>query len=391
MTGGIGGTFSVLLPTPDESALLAACLHTGSSAGDGWRRWRARRGSTDAGVCADLAGTRTLLPLLARSVTRNDLDLGGDVLSYVRAAALREELRAARYRQIAAGVLAALARDGVEALVVRGAALAATVYDAWELRHCHDVDLLVPARQLTRAVRALARAECVPIGRFRGPRIGAVLRHGSGLEIALHVRPFGVGYYDATVEEFCRDACRIAIDEASARAPAPEATLVHVLGHASYSPSRRNLRWVADAWHLVARHDLDWDDVVGRIDAYRLALPIATLAAYLADLGARIPPPALAALQARAAAAHRAAYEVALGGAHAGPRGDLASLWRSAASWRGRARVARWVVAPSSTYLRSAFPVQTAWLLPVCYLYRPVRFVAGTFRRRAMSPPPHGT
>lgn len=388
MSGVIDDTLAVLLPTRDETALLAACLRTGAAARDGWTRWQAGRGP--AAACADLAEARTLLPLLARSVTRNDLPLEPDVLSYVRAAALREELRAVRYRQIAAEALSALDRAGVGALVVRGAALAATVYEAWELRHCHDLDLLVPARRLPDAVNALAGVACAPVDQWRGARADAVLRHASGLEIALHTRPFGVGYYDVPLERFGDDPQPAEIDGVPARTPAPEATLVHVLGHATYSPSRRNLRWVADSWHLVARHDLDWDDVVARIETYRLALPVAVLAAYLADLGVAVPPEAVARLRARAAVAPLAAREVALGGAHAGPRGDLRSLWRSTASWRGRATVARWVVAPSPAYLRSAFAPPAAWLLPVCYLYRPARYVAGTLRRRAARSRPDG-
>jgi hypothetical protein len=377
----------VLLPTADETALLTACLHAGGRARDAWAGWRAGRGPDEASLRDALGATRTLLPLLARSAVRNDLDVGRDVASYMRAAVLREELRAVRYRQIAAEVLAALAGAGVVALVVRGAALAATVYDAWALRHCHDLDLLVRPEALPAAVRALAGVGCRLLGPPRPPRAGAVLRHASGLEVAVHTRAFGVTYYDVAVEDFARGSGAITIDGAAAWAPAREATLVHVLGHATYSPSRRNLRWVTDAWHLMARHaELDWADVVARLDASRVTLPVSVLLAYLAELGAAVPADVVAHLRARAAVAPRAAEDVALGGAHAGPRGDLRSLWRSTASWRGRVRVARWVLAPSPAYLQSAFALPAAWLFPLCYLYRPARFVAGSLVRRAAPP-----
>ncbi len=157
---------------------------------------------------------------------------------------------------------------------------------------------------------------------------------------------------------------------------------MHVLGHATCSPSRRNLRWVADAWHLLAAAPgLDWSDVTARVDAHRLALPVSVLLHYLADFGAPVSSDVLAAFDERAARADHVAQDVAIGGAHTAPR-DLAALWRATGSWRGRARVARWIVAPSRGYLRSAFPRPSGWLLPLCYLYRPARFVVGSVTRR---------
>jgi hypothetical protein len=380
----LGDTLSVLLPTGDETALLGACLHSGERARHAWARWRAGRDGPDERLCNDLAATRTLLPLLGRSVSRNGLDAGAGVLAYLRATTLREELRTARYRQIAAAAVAALARDGVPAVVVRGAALAATVYDAWCLRHCHDLDLLVPPDDVARAVGALAGADCTPAGSSLDARHGgAVAEHTSGLHIALHTRPFAVPYYDAPLDPFAGHVRQVTIDGVSARTTVPEATLVHVLGHASYSTSRRNLRWVADAWHLLARHpELDWAQVAARVETHRLTLPVSVLLGYLADLGLPVPPDALAHLRDRGADAGRAAEDVALGGALAATEGDVRRLWRSTPSWRGRMRVARWAVAPSAAYLRSAYAVRRPWHYPLCYVYRPARFAAGRLARR---------
>src|SRR5581483_4511994 len=73
--------------------------------------------------------------------------------------------RSVRVRHLAAQALAALAAAGTTAYAARGVALAATVYESWSLRHCHDVDILVPAAEQERAVRALAGA-----GFHGGPR-----------------------------------------------------------------------------------------------------------------------------------------------------------------------------------------------------------------------------
>ncbi|HUF70194.1 MAG TPA: nucleotidyltransferase family protein [Longimicrobiales bacterium] len=331
-------------------------------------------------LCSDLARTRTLLPLLSRSVVRNGLDMSPGVLSYLRAATLREELRAERLRPIGATALSALERAGVNAFVVRGVTLAATVYERWPLRHCHDLDLLVAPAELTTAVRALAAADCVPVGPALGPRAGARLQHTSGMGLAVHTRPFGVGFYDAPVEHFARPDRCIRVAGASARTVSSEATLVHVLGHATYSASRRNLRWVTDAWHLLAAGTpLDWDDIVVRLDAYRLTLPVAVLLRYISEFGMEVPADVLVRVTRRAQAATSVAEDVALGGALAARSGDLRTLWRSTRSWRSRARFARWLVAPSPAYMRSTFRVESAWLYPLLYACRPVRFVTTRF------------
>lgn len=382
----IGDTLAVLLPSPGETALLTACLQAGARARDGWDRWCGAHEGSEEGVCDYLAATRTLLPLLAGSVARNGIPMGHQVIAYLRATALREDLRATRYRQITSEALAALDRGGAAALVVRGAVLAATVYPQWSLRHCHDLDLLVGTDRLADAVHALERAGWLPLSPAH-PRAGARLQHSSGLEAALHTRPFALSYYDAPFERFTRGSRVFAIDGVPARAPSPEALLVHVLGHATYSSSRRNLRWVADAWHLTAGHpDLDWEEIVGRLGAYRLTLPVWVLLRYLAGLGAAVPPSVLACLERRAATAGWTAEDVALGGGYRGIGSDLGWLWRSPPSWRGRLRVARWVLAPSPGYLRSAFALPSAWLVPLCYLYRPAHYVAARLVRSAAPP-----
>jgi hypothetical protein len=164
---------------------------------------------------------------------------------------------------------------------------------------------------------------------------------------------------------------------------------VHVLGHATYSSSRRNLRRVADAWNVaVGQPDLDWEDVIARIAAHRLDLPIFGLLNYLAEFGLPIPADALACVRAPAGQADRIAEDVALGGITAATQGHVIGLWRAAQSWRGRLRLARWVMAPTPAYLRNTFEVPTDWLIPLCYLYRPARFVAVRLARPAPSADP---
>jgi hypothetical protein len=373
----LGDTLAVLLPSVDETAFLAASLHSGARARAGWDRWRSARGASEAALREDLVPRRALLPLLSRSTARNGLDIGGGLLAAVRATALREERRANRFRQLTAEVLTLLQRAGTEPSLVRGAALAATVYPAWELRHCHDLDLLVDPAALDRATRALIDAGSVALPTPPRAPGSVLLCHPSALQVALHTRPFAVPYYAVSVEQFTGDQRPLAIDGVPAVGLSPEANVVHVLGHASTSSSRDNLRWVADVWHLLAAHPgLDWEMVVELLETCRLTLPVFVMLEYVAQFGMPVPAQVLARLEAHAARVSRAAQEVALGGAHATARGRLRNLWASTPSWRARARIARWLVAPSAGYMRSAYPVPSVWLLPLRYVHRPAHSIA---------------
>lgn len=363
--------------------MLEACLHTGSRARDGWSRWCLHRAPSGRSARVELSRTRTLLPLLARSMTRNRLEARKEVLSYVRAAVLREELRADRLRGIVTDVVSALEGRGVRPVVVRGVALAATVYETWTHRHCHDIDLLLAPERLGSGAIALTRFGCVPI-RSRGASVDTVLmQHPSGLQIALHARLFAVDYYNLPVDRFADSGERISISGVPISILSPGATLVHVLGHATYSSSRSNLRWVADAWHLLAAHpELDWGEVVDRLQSHRLTLPVAVLLRYLHAFGMRIPSDMVAVVERRAAARMPVAEDVSIGAALAARGGDLRSLWRSSGNWRGRARIARWMIAPTSGYLRSTFAPRSSWHYPFVYSYRLFRFVSGRLARR---------
>jgi len=369
-------TLTLLLPSEAETALLGACLGAGAPTREAWERWRAAQ-RPDLRLPEQLAPARALLPLLTASAAANGLRMDPATRSYLRAGMLREELRARRYRAITAEALAALDRMGQTVLVTRGAALAATVYREPAHRHCHDLDLLVASADVAGVAGALGQIgwKTSPAGRRGG---GTRLRHQSGLEAALHTAVFEVPYYEAPLSDFASGGGTVEIDGVRARIPSAESTLIHLLGHAASSSSRRSLCWVTDAWHLLAaRADLRWNEVGARLVAYRLALPASVMLDYLARLGASVPAASLASIGRQAREAGRTEQDAAVAGAYRGTGGNLGRLWGAQRSWRGRLGLARWAVAPSAGYLRSEFAPRPGWLLPLCYVYRPARYVAG--------------
>ena len=373
----------VLLPGVAETALLRACLHEGEAARAGLDLFMQSYPGPHQDVRRAVAPWRALLPLLERSGSRNGLAMGADFQAFVRAARVREERRSDRYFAIAGDAIRMLEAAGVRATVVRGAALSVRVYEHRALRHCHDLDLLIEPRTLHRASASLTGQP------FNGSIVAAtrddvIVEHESGLHVSLHTRPFAPAAYEDAERSFLRGRDVVSIDGAEAGTPSNEATLVHVLGHASCAQSRRNLRWVADAWHLIMRTSIDWDDVLARIDAHRLELPLSVLLEFIAAFGAPVPPEVFVRLRDRTVRSSWLAQDVALGGAVTSLRGAVAGIWGAAHSWRDRAQVVRWAAIPTPSYLRTSCSVSSKWLTPVLYLYRPVRFIARRISHRSL-------
>jgi Uncharacterised nucleotidyltransferase len=379
---GLGGVLSLLLPTPEQTLFLRACLQPGDAARSAWDAWRERPGARRP-LASDLHEFGVLLPLLSRSLRAGGVELPRDLAASLGAACLAEELRERSYRQVCREALFALTATRVPFLVLKGAALAHTVYPQPPLRHCHDLDLLAAPDDLRLAATALREAGFSPAGDGRRPGDSIRLVHATGMPVELHGQLFRLPHYgqpaDLSSTVVPREVAGVPV-----RVLAPAEALVHVCGQASCSASRDSLRWVSDAWYLLAASpELCWDSVVATVRRWRLALPVSAMLGYLAgELGAAIPASVLAEVEGAAARASGRDREAALSGVRAGNRGTLGGLLRSTRRYGPRITLFKWMLCPSPSYLRSSYGGTASWLLPLYYLHRPLRAAFGSRRRR---------
>jgi hypothetical protein len=150
----------------------------------------------------------------------------------------------------------ALARDGVEALVVKGPALAFGAYRSPELRSYVDLDLLVAPTDLGRSVRALEsrgfrlldanwpliRRRGLRELRLSGPLGGAVDLHWS--------LSSPTGATAPPVRQLLATSRVLTAGDARLRTLSWEDTVVHVATHAADSGGHR-LVWLTDLWGLL--------------------------------------------------------------------------------------------------------------------------------------------
>jgi hypothetical protein len=157
-------------------------------------------------------------------------------------------------------VLHALAEMDVRVVLLKGAALHCGVYERPDLRPMSDVDLLVHARDLTRARTALGKCGCRPGFSLVREDFFPTYYYEQEYETAgnrpvridLHVRPFRPLRYARLMPEdaLWEDALSVEIGSAPALIPRAEMLLLHLAGHAAFHGCRR-LLWLYDMVRLV--------------------------------------------------------------------------------------------------------------------------------------------
>ena len=335
----------------------------------------------------DRWSVKRLLPALYVALRRSEAAVDPALLSYLRLAYVREQMRATTYRRICGDLVAVLEAAGVRALLLRGGALAATVYDDPAVRHCHDVAFLVQAEDLSRAAEALRRSGLTPFA-YEPSSVSpyAALRHETSLPVELHGRLFSVPMYELSWSDVSPRARDVAFGQVAARVLSPADSLLHVCGHAFYSPSRESLRWVGDAWHIIRRDgEVEWELLCANAERGRLTLPVLVTLRYLADsLGANVPHAVLARLEAAVARAPAVQRDVALRAARSGSCESVTALLRRVrGGWHVRALTVLWLLFPSRAYVRDVAARRSAAAALLHYLERPVNYLLARVARRA--------
>ena len=283
-----------------------------------------------------------------------------------------------------------LAATGVAAIVLKGAALAETVYGNPALRPMIDVDLLVHRRDLDAARRVfeglgyvLERAETHP---------GALAEHESELALRkpgpvaaavdLHWSLFDSPYYQHRIamDWFWETAGTASIAGAPTLVLGPEALLIHLCGHLALHHGGKGLLWWHDVVEVLVwyRGRIDWPELLSRVEWYDLLLPVRTVLTGAAEeWGAPVPDAVLRALCAQVPSPRERRVFADLGAAQrsAGQRfwSDLVAI----PDWRQRLRFARTNLVPSAAYMRQRYRIAHPLLLPFYYPYRWLRGLRG--------------
>lgn len=380
--GALRDALGAVLPDPPDTNLLRACLWSGEAGRTAWQAFARDAGDLRELFRADYGSRKRLGPLLAAALRDNGAAADPALLTVLRTAHLREELRAEIYSEILADVLGTLHSIDVPTLTLTGAAFGGSLYPVAALRHSHDIDLLVRENDVSRAADALASRGF----KRTGP---AQLEHRRALPVNLHTRLLPTPDRQCSFDEAWSRCQTTSIGGHAVRMLAPGDSLFQVLGLCALNPSYRNLQWACDAWLLVGRMtEQDWENLLGQVTQSRLALWCWVRLEYLTvGLGAGVPDPVRDAMAERAAEVTVLERDHALYAARAASGDGGFGQVRRGSTVPARVRLLTWLLFPSPSYLRAAHGGPRHRGLPALYLGRVLRYLTAKLRRTT-SPAP---
>lgn len=359
-----------------EAALLGRAL-------SGDRSWAdtAEWDVTALAAAADDHGVAALVWQVTAGGDGRAAQLHDALAPRVRAAATRD-LFIQRDMQI---VLAALSAAGARTLVIKGSALAYTVYESPWLRPRTDTDLLVAHGDVPVAMRVLegvgyARSDALTSGTLVSHQVTFERVDGHGVHhvVDLHwkiVNPQMLA--DALPFDdlwtAAQPAPALGVD---ARVPSAVASIalgsIHRLAH---HQGHDRLVWLFDLRLLTAAfRDTDWDDLCRLAGERGIAgLCLDALRQSRDRLGCRMPSSCERTLE--DAAPHEASRVYLQGTVH--KRDVLINDLATLSDWRSRLRLLREHVFPPAAFIRQRYGHANRWPLPALYVHR---LVTGALR-----------
>lgn len=346
-------------------------------------------------------------------------------------------------------LLAALSVSRVPAIVTKGWALTATVFDHdTSLRPSGDVDVLVNRRHIGSARKRLAELGYRQMSTEPWPgfneryKYAAVFRRpdagSTSLEVELHWGLLDVPFFDRIpIAGWFDRASPMALAGATALAPAPEDHFVYLCGHlglhhhydealfryhdmaalvthswgttwgtthssgtvedGQQHGSAGTIREATDSPADVenqnaqgaavpVRRSFDWDAVLERSAQWRLVVPVGETLARLADLWPEVVPREI--LERAAAAEPTEAERRVHAWTAERPRTPTSDFALALTTMPGVGRRIRFVMeqaVPSPGYMRDRYPLRWPALWPLAYVVRAWRGLKWAARKRARS------
>ena len=264
-------------PAPSREAELLICCATSVATPE---RTALLRAIVDAGVdwrlAVHMASVQAVMPLVHRYLTSELADaLPADAAGDLRRAYYGNSVRNLHLARELGRLTALLARGGVEALALKGPALAVTAYGALALRQFTDLDLLVRKGDVGRAAAILLDEGYAPRAGYGladldrpGAYEIAMARASALTEVDLHWRlvpPYFPLALDG--EELWRRAMQIEIEGAAVRTLAPGDHLLYLCAHGA-KHGWQALGGICDLAELIRASartsSIDWDDLGAR-------------------------------------------------------------------------------------------------------------------------------
>lgn len=280
-----------------------------------------------------------------------------------------------------AALLDSFHRAGIAVVILKGGALAQTLYDEIALRPMGDLDLLIPRQAIREVESALIEqgySASSDITHDYSDEFSAersFLRMGKRpSQIDLHWHAFTTAYYfeRIPIQWFWRRTAEVCVNNRRALTFSPSAQLLYLSSHYMLHQYRR-LIWSYDLALLIARYEreIDWDEVVEAATSFGLSQVVCDALSEVRELWGVTAPEAEGRLRAVQTAWKDRLMFAALALPSGGEIGLVSGL--SMQGFRKKLAFGLRHVFPSAGYMRARFQIRSRALLPLCYLWRAVR------------------
>lgn len=257
----------------------------------------------DAGRLVELAKQTRTAPLLARLLKHAGPDLTAcqlEIAEKTADAPRRHALHALGQARAAVRATRLLRDNGIEALALKGVALAFRHYPEPQLRPMRDIDLLLRPDQVQAAQRLLLRAPGYRqpewAGRYGieyGHQLPEIEDRENHTLIELHHRINARGWKQEPqfVEALWNDTEALDLLGERVAVPSVRANLLHLVEHATLHHGFSNGPLVlADLHYLCHQRDLEWERIWREAQQLGLARGFALVLALAHEFGACWPP-----------------------------------------------------------------------------------------------------
>ena len=295
-----------------EDRLLLCCAKTEMDEGTAKATWELLSSELDWAYLL-AAATRHAIPQLLYHHLKAigaERTVPPAVLSRLERMYYANALRHLRFTQALEEVLVAFKEIGIEAIVLKGMALATQVYPVVALRQCGDIDVLVRKEDLLRAEEVVLGLGYTIAGNGlpdewfgQHHRHLPYLKDEGRIKLEAHWTLTSSDSYCLPPPELWARAQPLRIGGSETWALAPVDLLLHLSVHAAPLPDLLlgqdiDLRHLCDIAETIRVYPMDWDQLIIRARHYRVTECL-YVALYLAQrmVQARVPHDVLEALQ----------------------------------------------------------------------------------------------
>jgi len=261
-------------PDSTQELLLGACLHrNASSAIASWKTWKGRVDLDDLNYSSFQIMSLAYLRLIELEIADPDLARIKGLHRYCWTQSKIDF----RGRQ---EILKALEHEGIPTILLKGAALGATVYPKPSARSLNDTEIHVPPAAAARAVKVLEQSgwaflrnvECDTAGEFAHPGCG---------EARLHWRFLAAQCQPGREEDWWGAARAFEYEQTRISILCPADQLLVACEQGMLQPPPRSPQWLVDCALLIRDAGVDWARLIDQSRNLQLSLHVRETLTYL--------------------------------------------------------------------------------------------------------------